>query len=535
MPQRSKWIERVSLLGILVLAVALRFWGLRWGLPNAAHTYSYHPDEFLILGAAGSALVTGLPALYNYPSLYIYLVALALGFTTAFGLPAEFTDLYLSARVVAAIMGVVAVWVIFWAAKRFWGKWEAILASAILCVAPLHVQHSHFATVDVPSTLFIAACLGFCALIYNTGSWRAYLLGGVMAGLAAGTKYNAGLVVLALIAAHFFAAAEHKAGFRRLLAGFGCAAAAFVVTTPGIFLKSRDFIFGFTYELNHAAQGHGLVFAGTGNGFLYTLKSSLWYGLGPGLAVLFIASICYAVYARDKKALIILAFSLPYYALISISQVRFARYTLPLFPAAALLVGWMMRDVWIKLPRVGRVCWAGLGVVIVSCTLLYTVALDKLFATPDPRDRAELWISQNIPIGSRINIIEVPWFYSPPYSKNTGFGTLQQREREMRQAPYHLQLTPVYHNRRAATWWVVSDYEADDALRLARQARSHPVSTPPKEWVNTVDTMSDLNRYYTRHTFSSPLNVCGVSFDTRSLPHDMRYAAPTIWIYKLKK
>ena len=534
MLDRSKWIETLSLFAILALAACLRFWGLRWGLPNPMHSYSYHPDEFLLLGAAGSVLVTGLPSLYNYPSLFIYLTALTIGVAT-FGLSLGFADLYLVARVVTVIMGVAAVWIVYWAGRRFWREWEALTAAGILCIAPLHVQHSHFATVDVPCTVFVAACLGYSALIYSRGSVRDYLLGGAMAGLAAGTKYNAGLIILSLIAAHLFSGAQPKAGFRRLLAAFGCAAAAFVVSTPGIILRSRDFIFGFTYELNHAAQGHGLVFSGTGNGFVYTFKSSLWYGLGPALAILFVAAVCYAIFTRDKKALVILAFAVPYYALISLSQVRFARYALPLFPAVALLSGWIIREIWMKFPRAGRRWWAAVCVVVLIGTLSYTVALDRLFVVKDPRDRAEHWISQNIVAGSRINVIEVPWFYSPPYSANTGFGTLQQRKQEMRNAPYDLQLTQKYRNQRAATWWVVSDYEIDDALRLNHLDLSHRPAASSQGWVDIVEIVSQLNRHYTRHTFCSPLEICGVSFDTRSLPHDMRYAAPTIWIYKLKK
>jgi len=175
-------------------------------------------------------------------------------------------------------------------------------------------------------------------LVLMRGTWRDYLLCGVMAGLAAGTKYNAGLVVLSLIAAHFLGGKERNAGIRRLIAALGCALVAFLVSTPGAILQWPNFVYVLTYELHHASHGHGLVFAGTGNGFIYTFTSSLWYGLGPALTILFAAAAIYGLWRLDRRALVVLAFALPYYALISISQVRFARYTLPMFPAAALLI-----------------------------------------------------------------------------------------------------------------------------------------------------------------------------------------------------
>ncbi|NLN75109.1 MAG: hypothetical protein GX139_02210 [Armatimonadetes bacterium] len=529
----SVWRDRLSLLSILAVAAAMRFWGLGWGLPNFLRSYSYHPDEFLVLGAAGSALVTGLPGLYNYPSLFIYLVALAIVSVAAYIPSPSMAEMYLAARVVTAIMGVCAILLTYWAARRYWGNREAIIASIALCIAPLHVQHSHFATVDVPCTVFVAACLGFAAMVFGRGSMRDYLLCGLMAGLAAGTKYNAGLVVLSLIAAHFLGSSQRNAGLRRLLAALGGALAAFVISTPAVILRPGHFFYGLTYELRHASEGHGLVFAGTGSGLIYTFTSSLWYGLGPALAIFFLAASIYAV-RTNKKALVILAFAVPYYLLISFSQVRFARYALPLFPAAALLIAWMICDIWTRLSKRWQYGLAGACAVILLGTMLYTLALCRLFVISDPRDRAAEWIFANIPTGSAIGVADVPWFYSPPYSKNTGFGTLPQREKEMRKAPYYLQLTRSgqYRHRH---WWVVSDYELDDATRLKR-ASERMSESDRKEWERLRAAREALEKYYTRRTFRNSLSFCGIYLgSTRSLPHDMRYCAPTIWIYERKK
>ncbi len=530
----SVWRQRMLLPGILLISAALRFWGLGWGLPDSLRSYSYHPDEFLILGAVGSVLVTGLPRFYNYPSLFIYLASFAVAISAALGLSQDLHDLYLTARVVSALMGVAAVWVVYWAAKQCWGFSQGIIAAAILCIAPLHVQHSHFATVDVPTTVFVAAVLGFALQVLNRGLWRDYLLCGAMLGFASGTKYNAGLLIGPLLAAHWPGKKDHKSDNRRLLAAIGVAILAFIISTPAIILATWEFFHGFSYEVTHAASGHGLVFAGTGNGYLYTFTSSLWYGLGPGLAVLLVISAIYALIRYDFKALTILVFVAWYFTVISYSQVRFARYALPLFPAAAMLVAWMICDIWTRLSKRWQYGLAGACAVILLGTMLYTLALDWLFVNPDPRNRAEQWITANIPKGSGIGLIEVPWFYSPPYSANTGFGTLAQREREMRKAPYHLELAR-HKQYRTRKWWVVSDYEVDDAIRAAKYSESL-TSEQRKEVQRIVDIQQHLDHNYTCRTFKSDLSIMGISFGTtRSLPHDMRYPAPTICIYERKK
>ena len=194
---RSKWRPKLLPAIILAAAAALRFWGLKWGLPNSAHAYSYHPDEFLTIGAAGIVLCSFFPRFYNYPSLYIYLAAVAMAFGSVYGLAPDLAGAYLCARVVTALMGIGAVAVVYWAGNKLWGSapedspgfeipdyLPGLLAGLVLCIAPLHVQHSHFATVDVPSTLFVAACLDSrdsCssaaggATIFYAESWPAWL------------------------------------------------------------------------------------------------------------------------------------------------------------------------------------------------------------------------------------------------------------------------------------------------------------------------------------------------------------------------
>ena len=56
---------------VLLLALALRLWGIGWGLPDANHAFSYHPDESMVVGNAlvrpgQNLLDTGF---YNYGSL----------------------------------------------------------------------------------------------------------------------------------------------------------------------------------------------------------------------------------------------------------------------------------------------------------------------------------------------------------------------------------------------------------------------------------------------------------------------------------
>src|SRR5439155_15339527 len=100
-------------------------------------------------------------------------------------------------------------------ARRAFGRAAGLLAGLALALAPLHVQHSHFMTVDVPATLWVAVAL-WCALrALETPTRGWFAAAGVAAGLAAGTKYNAGLVLLSVLAANGLAA-RRASGRERL-------------------------------------------------------------------------------------------------------------------------------------------------------------------------------------------------------------------------------------------------------------------------------------------------------------------------------
>lgn len=535
--------QSLVVIGIVLAAALLRLYGIHWGIPNSLHAYSYHPDEFLTTAASLFVLQAFDPKFYNYPSLYISISALAILVGVGYGVK----SVYLISRVVTAAMGTAAVAVAYWAGSVLYGSGVGLVAALILAVAPMHVQHSHFATVDVPCTLFVAAALGFAGLVFKRGSWRDYLLCGVMTGLAAGTKYNAGIIVFSLIAAHIMRDGLIKSiKSARVWGALACTLLAFIISTPGIILHTGEFLNGFTYELRHAALGHGLVFAGTGNGFIYTFTHSLWYGLGPGLAILFALAVAWSLVKRDKSALILLAFVLPYYALISISEVRFARYALPMYPAVAILIAGFIVDLWRVLSasrvRSFKWIWVGIVIVVAAGTMTYTLALDRLFALPDPRDEAQIWIQENVAKGSGVGVIEVPWFYSPPLSKNLGSGVLSQRIEQSQQTPYDLTIFTNfikpggwYTPDSRLEWIITSDYETEDALRLKN---NKSLSEDNAGQVKRAMTDLDLIRqhYSEAETFSNKVSLFGIDLlDTCSLPHDMRYPSPTITIYRLQK
>ncbi|MCX6375651.1 MAG: glycosyltransferase family 39 protein [Armatimonadetes bacterium] len=549
MPKKS---AVAAILAIMVLAVVLRVWGISWGLPTERHYFSYHPVETTVLLAAlrvnffQGALD---PGFYNYGTLFIYLVNLSVVAGSVFGLinvPSgdifskigEFAKFYLAGRIAALVLGVLTVYLVYLLAKRAYGRGVGILAALFMAVLPIHVMHSKFLAVDVPATFFVVAALIFAVRITDGQRLRDYLLSGLFAGLAAGTKYATGLVIIAPIIAHLSSDKTRpilRPFSPKLIGAILAAALGVLIGTPGAVLNPDGFMRGFTFEMHHARTGHGLVFTDTGSGYVYHLMHSLWPGMGPALLVLSLLGVLYALRRRTAPDLILLAFLVVYYAVIGAAQVRFARYTIPILPVLVILAARVSADLVARL-RSGRAFAKSVGYIVIlilvlvsGYTLLYSIALDRMCASTDTRDRAADWITRNVPPGSSIGLPTIPWFYTPPLDPY--FGDLSARDRYERvreYADYDLVVSETaewdarFLQRESPQYVVLSEFEYVDRLRTRDQAA--------REYFDVL-----RRDYKPVHRFSDAPSIFGVRIPfVGELPHDMSYVSPTILIYERK-
>src|SRR5205807_478707 len=107
--------------------------------------------------------------------------------------PAEVFEL---ARVVSAVLGTLAVWLVYVAGARLLGRRVGLLAAALLAVAFLPLFYSHLALNDAPALAPVALSLAGSAGVLRHGRRRDYLLAGAGVGLAWATKYTAAIVLL---------------------------------------------------------------------------------------------------------------------------------------------------------------------------------------------------------------------------------------------------------------------------------------------------------------------------------------------------
>lgn len=530
--ENKNLVWRWSAIAVLSLAAILRACALTWGLPNQLHGYSYHPDEFLTVGAAfnvfsNSTLNTHF---YNYPTLYPYLCSFFQGIASASGFATDF-GLYLACRIVTVLMGTGTVAVVMFGISGLYGRKAGLISGLFIALSAIHVQHSHFATVDVPSTLLVAASLVSSLLFMKKGAVKWIIWAGVFAGLAAGTKYNAGLVVFAAIVAPFLCEQKLPLVKRAGLAVFASiyTVAAFIISTPAILLYSSEFMHGIDYELKHSSEGHGLVFAGTGPGILYAFHNLAW-AVGIPMLILLIASVVYAVVNKRRDSLVILAFVIPYFVLMLMSQVRFVRYEIPLLPGFAIICGIAASSIfdlekkWIK----------GIGSItalILLSGFIYSLSLITLFCNSDTRDEALQAVRGEMSATDAVGFLDTPWFYSPPLTKMLGYGTTVTRQKAVDESGGLISIIKDHqHGTPYPRFFIISDYETGDALRL--KGRNDLTQAQTDERDTILKSLDEVNiNYDLKESFRKSF----LGIDASRLPHDMRYQSPQIDIYERRQ
>jgi hypothetical protein len=406
----------LALAGVLLGALALRLWGIRHGLP-----FSYNIDEEghfvpVAIGFFGHDLDPGYflnPPGYTELLYAVYAVWFGGRDAVAHAYANDPSEVFLIARVTVALLGTVAVWLLHMAGARFFDRRVGLLAAALGAVAFLPVFYGHLALNDVPAMAPATLALLGTALVLRGGGVRAALLGGLGAGLAAGTKYTAGIALLPLLTAIAVTARDRREPLARTLllpalAACGAALVGFLIANPYALLDFDTFHAGVARQRT-LASGEELAKLGLtqDNGVIYYLWSLTW-GLGwiPALAALGGAI---HLLARDRRlALVLLPAPLLYVLFMGLQERYFGRWLLPVLPIVILLAACggmaLARALAARAPRLATPAAALIVLALLAQGLVHSLHVDRVLAQPDTRNSARTWLLAHLPASTKVVI-----------------------------------------------------------------------------------------------------------------------------------
>ncbi len=413
-PARRRW--GLALAALLIGALALRLWGLKTGLP-----YVYNADEnaHFVPRAIGMFGHTYNPGYFINPPGYTYLLHALFavrwggdGVQAAYA--ANLGDVFTVARGSAAVLGTVAVGLLYAAGVRLFGdRRVAFAAAALLAVAFLPVFYSHFALNDVPALAPLCLALVGIGGVLRRGAPLDYAVAGAGIGLACATKYTSGIVVLCLLAAAVLSVRERGRLPGLVLAG-GVAVGAFLAANPYALFDFDEFRAGLTKQSIASNDGGGKLGLVEENGLRYYLGTLGW-GLGwlPAAAALGGAI---GLALRDRRrALVLVPAVLVFLAFMGVQDRFFARWLLPVYPLLCLLAAWgavALADLVVRRlrPRPGLTAAATTvsGLALCAQGLVYSVHNDQVLAREDTRMQVRRWLERNVP--DRAKLVVEPVF-----------------------------------------------------------------------------------------------------------------------------
>ena len=348
---------------------------LFWLTGVAGLDYGYHWDEPKLLESVRVSVYEGvyLPTFYNYPSMSHTLAVLSAmpeilqnidrnhlnepvfhGHIAAYQLD-NHTITLRTRLVFLTITSLTIIWV--YMLMLLWREsvWLALLSSSIVALSWEVAYHARWIAPDAILMQFGALFLLCMMQAYRQPQQSKWLWASVIvAGLATGTKYPAGLLLLPALVLVYQLTRSRLTVLKAVLV-FGI---SYLITTPGTLLQPFKFWFDVEFEMWHYSVGHskhtvsgGIEHLLKNIEYLSTVQLShfpLIAGALFGLALLGLA-----ILWRESRRLagLMLMFPLLYLLMLSLQRAMLIRNLLVLVPFIAIYGGIGGGWLWGKFPQ----------------------------------------------------------------------------------------------------------------------------------------------------------------------------------------
>jgi len=411
----------VALLVILACALALRLYGIGFGLPALLD-----PDEPLFIISALKLLGqhTLNPGWFGHPgTTTIYSLAIIYASIGGAALASrQFADissfvayvyndpgiLVLSGRIFFALCGCACVALTFLLAKRLRSVGTGLLAALLLALNPLHISYSQLIRTDVQSSLFMLLCLLWTCRIVTNGGRRDYVIAGIWAGCACVTKWPAGVVDISLITAAVMRLRDHPSEARNqtcnLVIGLLVSLVTVVTVSPYLLLDYPVLLDNLRGEIQPDHVG------ASGGGFLANVA---WYITGPlrgAIGVMGLLLACAGIGLAVRKSRVLTATVFPCatvsFVIICANTLIWERWLVPLLPFVAIFEAWALLSLanWLRGATSRR---TASFIVATACAILLipglaTTRLNANERTNDTRTLAAQWVLHHTSPGDSV-------------------------------------------------------------------------------------------------------------------------------------
>ncbi|MGC9031728.1 MAG: ArnT family glycosyltransferase, partial [Minisyncoccia bacterium] len=383
---------------------------------------SFHPDEENILKSISNMKPEKLdfnPHFFEYPSFYIYIVAITLKILSIFKIiyitsdityyfknPSEIGKFYLTGRFLTLTFGILTLFFLSNISEKL-KKGSFNLTFILLLFSPLFIINSHYMTVDIPMLFWITLFLFFLVRYFETHNLSFFYLSSISIGLATGTKYPA--LILWFLIPYVLILSENslieilkKTGISFFILIF-----SFILTTPYSLISFDEFKRDFLYQFFTRGVGINFQF------LLANIKEiSEDLFLIHGLPLFFyILSFIFLIFKMNKKLSVIYSgLILTFTILIFTKGFKYGRYYLLPLPFMILIFSIFLKEL-LETGKLMKYVFLLFLVFILLINGLKTGAYLRIMSKEDVRIISAKYVDENLKEHSDIFFIKDPWIF----------------------------------------------------------------------------------------------------------------------------
>jgi len=408
-----KFTNKQILFGLILVAFLLRFPGIFDGLPAVYNSTEYYHAKLAMSMGARQSLDPQIsnydvynPTLYIYPMFYQYLILIQyvliylVGsifsvFKSSYDFAIQFlispSIFYIVGRFVNILVSLLTIFTVFKKMSKIFSDQIGLISGSIFTLSYFMNIASQQAVSDIWLIFFCTISTLYFLDFLKEPSGRKIILASVFTGLAIGTKYNAGVLLILFfyilwIERNWFFTKNIKYVFYSGLALL----VSFLITNPYWIIRFPQFLEGLMLINAQASEAIALE---RGINYLWEFLEIVRFELVVGIG--FFVSMVYFILKRNKQATMLLLMIIITFLYVGSWQKKGIDYLYPVFPAWIFILSMFINEIinWIKEKELLK-NYVLLLIFVPSILMSgYQIVL-KL--NLDTRELATKWIVENI-------------------------------------------------------------------------------------------------------------------------------------------
>jgi hypothetical protein len=443
-----------SICATIVFYLVIAFLQIHWGLPNNAHPFAYHMDEWAQAHSLRTTFRNGTPHIHGggNGTVFFYIVSGVLlvpfvltGFANPFAIKSslDFYDLqhalFVALRFQSYLYAVGSIVLISYITWRYF-KINKFLAALLLTVNPLFLVLTEYYRYDTPVVFWILLSLIFSFRYLKSPTIKNFFIAIIIATLTITIKVSALPLLFTNLSLLYFTSPKTKkhSKVKLLLYGFFVFAAVFLITgIPDIMISYKQFLNWFNYSaFSVAADSNKNAQLGMPY-WAYFMRYVYPASFGHAAYVLFILCIISFVwqlrfsivklvtglFKRPMKNIpqpvlnqlfLLFTFFVVVLSIVPLTLGGKGNRLLVILPFMGLITSIIVEKLLSTLDDKKRTLVSIALIAIMGFQTLESLSWVTTKLYPDPREVSSAWISKNIPAGSEVGIENIPIFQYIP-------------------------------------------------------------------------------------------------------------------------